>query len=198
MDRNGVYAWRRPILVGGALLAFVATGAGGAAFGAIATDDAHGHGVWRLAPIQRMIRSALDGVGATTVQEDRIHDIVATGSMNVINGPDDRRAMRLKMLDLLRAPTIDRSAVEKLRQDQVARYDARSKAMIGMVLDGADQLTPEQRAKLGERAVAMMMRRGGQDNGGPDGGSMGRGWRDRNGERPMPAEPGRSSPDDPE
>ena len=197
MVKNGVYAWRRPVLVGGALLAFLAAGAGGAAFGAIATDVTHGHGGWRLAPLQRMIRSALDGVGATTVQEDRIHDIVATGSMNVMNGPDDRRATRLKMLDLLRAPTIDRSAVEKLRQDQVARYDARSKAMVGMILDAADQLTPEQRLKLGDRAAAMMMRQGGPDDGGPDGRPMGRGWRDRNGDRPAPNEPGRVAPGDP-
>ena len=194
MVKNGVYAWRRPILVGGALLAFVAAGAGGAAFGAIATDDAHGHGGWRLAPLQRMIRSALDGVGATTGQEDRIHDIVATGSMN---GPEDRQATRLKMLDLLRAPTIDRFAIEKLRQDRVARYDARSKAMVGMILDAADQLTPEQRAKLGDRAVALMMRRGPQDDGGPDGRPMGRGWRDRSGDRPGSGEPGQGAPGDP-
>ena len=195
MVKNEVYAWRRPILVGGALLAFLA--AGGAAFGAIATDDAHRHGGWRLAPLQRMIRSALDGVGATTVQENRIHDIVATGPMNVMNRPEDRQAMRLKMLDVLRAPTIDRSAVEKLRQDQVTRYDARSKAILGMILDAADQLTPEQRAKLGDRAVAMMMARGARDDGGPDGRPMGRGWRDRNGDRPAPGEPGQGAPGDP-
>lgn len=56
--------------------------------------------------------------------------------------------MRKQALELLAAPTIDRAAVEKMRLDAVAKFDAKSRTVAAGLLDIADQLTPEQRAKL--------------------------------------------------
>jgi hypothetical protein len=85
--------------------------------------------------------------------------------------------MRRQVLNLLRAPTVDRAAVEKLRAEQVAKFDAKSKSMVGMILDSADQLTPDQRSKLADRAEAMMDRdHGGWHRwGGPHGSEDGNG-----------------------
>ena len=63
-------------------------------------------------------------------------------------GPRRHEALRKQALDLLAAPTIDRAAVERLRVDAVAMFDAKSKAVVAGMLDIADQLTPAQRAQL--------------------------------------------------
>ena len=70
------------------------------------------------------------------------------------------------MLDLLRAPTIDRSAVEKLRADHMANLDGKSKKVVGALVDAMDLLTPEQRGKLADRVEAMAER---SPMGGPPG-----------------------------
>ena len=76
----------------------------------------------------------------------------------------------------MRAPTIDRAAVEKLRADQIAAFDAKSKKVVGAALDAAGQLTPEQRAKLVQQAEDRMDHRGwgGWRHGGPEDGHGGR------------------------
>jgi Spy/CpxP family protein refolding chaperone len=56
---------------------------------------------------------------------------------------------------LLAAPTIDRAAVEKLRAEAAAKFDAKSKALVGGVLEIADQLTPEQRVRLADELAQM-------------------------------------------
>ena len=166
--------WQRTLLLVGALVSGLGLGAGGFAYAATVT----GRVVWgsghRLEHIQRMVHGALDSVGATTVQEDKVHDIIATGFGSMTENGPDRMAMRKQVLDLLRAPTIDRAAVEKLRAEQVAKFDAKSKTMVGMVLDSADQLTVDQRTALADRAEAMMAFGQGQWHrwGGPNGGEM--------------------------
>ena len=184
--------WARTGLVAGAMLGGMAVGAGGLAFATTAGE----HLEWRrghhLEHLQRMVHGALDSVGATTTQEDKVHDIIANGFASMTDGATDRGAMRQQVLDLLRSPTIDRAAVEKLRTEQVARFDEKSKAITGMVLDAASSLTPDQRAKLADRAEAMMQwhsmgwRRGGE----PDGGRMEPGRRDPGEDQHGPGDPG--------
>ena len=74
----------------------------------------------RLAFVQRMVEHALDGVGASSEQEAKIHDIVAARFAELGPDPEARSAMRKQALDLLGQPTIDRAAVEKMRLDAVA------------------------------------------------------------------------------
>jgi periplasmic protein CpxP/Spy len=176
---------RQVTLFAAALMAGTVAGAGGLSYAAIMTGSVNWHHGHRLGQLQHRVRTALDAVGATTVQEDKVHDILANGFTSLDAGHADRGAMRKQLIDLLRAPTIDRAAVEKLRAAQVANYDARSKTVMGMVLDSADQLSPDQRAALADKAEAMMARgpggwhRGkGDHDGGPRRGGMG-GDRDR-------------------
>ncbi len=126
------------------------------------------HRGFNLERAQAMVLRALDGVGASTAQEAKVHDILATTFATVGQDGDDRRAAGKQMLDLLRAPTVDRAAVERLRADQVAILDARSKTIVAALLDAADQLTPAQRGQLADRVAAMMQhRREMMDRGGP-------------------------------
>ena len=129
-----------------------------------------------------MIGRALDSVGASAEQENKVHDIVAAKFAEIAPNPDEHAALRKHALELLSAPTIDRAEVEKVRAEAVAAFDAKSKAVVGGLIDIADQLTPDQRAKLAARIEAMpqhgpMMgpwggwRHGGPMSGPPDGGA---------------------------
>lgn len=166
--------WRQAALFAGALLGGTLAGAGGLSYAAMMTGSVNWHHGHRLEMIQRRVHAALDGVGATTVQEDKVHDIIANGFTALGDDREARTAAREQMIDLLRAPTIDRAAVEKLRADEVARFDARSKTVTGMVLDAADQLSPDQRSALADKAESLMARGpggwhrwGGARDGGP-------------------------------
>ena len=54
---------------------------------------------------------------------------------------------------LLTQPTLDRTAIEALRTDQLALADQASKRFAQAVGDIAEVLTPEQRRKLDERVA---------------------------------------------
>lgn len=122
------------------------------------------HGGWhhgpRIGMIQHAVRGALENVGATTAQEDKIHDIIATSYAEIDKGGADREAMRKQVLDLMKAPTLDRAAIEKVRADKIGEIDAESKKIVGALLDAAGQLTPEQRTKLVQNAEDRMSHRG--------------------------------------
>jgi protein CpxP len=169
--------WKRSILVIGLLSGSVAFGAG------LVLAAGPGQFGWRHGPdlerIQHAVLGVLDSVSATAAQEAKIHDIIAATFADIAPDPKEHAAMRKQALDLLRAPSVDRAAVEKLRADGIARLDATTTKLVGAVLDAADQLTPEQRAKLAERVDAMAQRGPmGDAWGGPRGGP-GDGFRHR-------------------
>lgn len=149
-------AWRQ------SAVALVLIG-GGFALGAASVATAHGdmggmgwhggrhHGP-RVGMIQHIVLRALDNVGATSAQEDKVHDIIAKASTDLdgdnAKAGDDKGAMKKQVLELMKAPTLDRAAFEKLRADKVAAMDAKSKVIEDALFDAASQLTPEQRTKL--------------------------------------------------
>jgi periplasmic protein CpxP/Spy len=171
--------WRRVFAVTGILAGGLLLGAGGFA---LAADEME-HMGWnhgpRLAFIQGMVAHGLDSVGASAEQEAKVHDIIATKFADLAPDPKEHAAMRKQALDLLAAPTIDRAAIEKLRQDVVARFDAKSKLAVGGLLEIADQLTPPQRAQL--TAEIEEMAQHGPMGGGWRGGHHGHGDDDRRG-----------------
>lgn len=150
-------AWRRGAIA-------VALVAGGFVLGAGTLASAggmpwHGGGFHhgpRIGMIQHFVRNALDNVGASTAQENKVHDILAATYTELEKDKPDRQAMRKQILDLMKAPTIDRAAAEKLRAERVAAFDAKSKKIVDAVLDAAGQLTPEQRTKLAQLAEERM------------------------------------------
>jgi Spy/CpxP family protein refolding chaperone len=164
---GGFRNWRRSALIVGVLVGGVALGAGGLAVAATMQGYPGWHHGPRLDFVQQFVRGQLDSVGATTAQETKVHDIIAAAFSDMAQNPGQLETLRKQALDLLRAPTVDRAAAEKLRADQIAALDAHSKKMVGALLDAADQLTPEQRAKLVERVEAMAQH-------GPWGGPHGR------------------------
>ncbi len=145
----------RGLLVGAALVFGLALGAGSLALAAGELDHAGWGGGMRLAFAQGAATRALDSIGATSAQEAKIHDIIAAKFADIAPDPAKRDAFRKQASDLLSAPTIDRAAVEKLRTDAVAEFDAKSKVMVEGVLEIADQLNPDQRKQLLARLEAM-------------------------------------------
>jgi Spy/CpxP family protein refolding chaperone len=103
----------------------------------------HGFGEGRL---ERMLGS----VDATADQEKKIWAIVdgARGEIRPIMR--DFRDTRGQLATLLSAPTIDRAAVEKLRAERVAAIDQASRKVTDAMVNAAEALTPEQRAKLAD------------------------------------------------
>jgi periplasmic protein CpxP/Spy len=160
-------SWRGALAITGALAFGVMIGAGGLAVAAGMEHFGWRQG-WRLAMIQEGASRMLDSIGANAEQEAKVHDIIASRFAEIAPDPKQHEAMRKQALDVLSAPTIDRAAVEKLRTDAVANFDAKSKLVVSGVLDIADQLTPAQRTQLAARLSEMAQH-------GPMGGAWG-GW----------------------
>jgi periplasmic protein CpxP/Spy len=158
--------WPRSLMLGGVMAAGVVLGAGGLAGAAMVGGHMGWHHGPRLERIQGFVRTALDGVGATSDQEAKVHDIVASAFTDLAPKPDEDTAFRKQAIDLLRAPTLDKAALEKLRADFVAKADAKSKRILDAVEQAADVLTPDQRAKLADRAASFGMMRGPMQDGG--------------------------------
>ncbi len=97
------------------------------------------------------IERMLDGVDATADQEKKVWAAIdgARGEIRPIMR--DFRDTRGQLVTLLSAPTIDRAAVEKLRAERVAAIDQASQKLTTAMVDAAEALTPEQRAKLAEQ-----------------------------------------------
>ena len=178
--KGRLFTWPRFFVLSAALVFGLALGAGGFALAAGGLDRmGWGHGP-RLAFVQRAVSHALDSIGASAEQEAKVRDIIAARFADVAPDPKEHAAMRKQALDLLAAPTIDRAAVEKLRADVVERFDAKSKAVVGAILEIADQLTPAQRSELSTQLEEMAQRgpmggwggfhHGPMMDGGPDGG----------------------------
>ena len=154
------------------------------AAGFATAQGAMGHAMWqggghgpRLGMVQYFVRGALENVGATSDQETKVHDIIATAFQKIDPSEAQHDEMRKQVLDILRAPTIDRAAAETLRAQKIADMDAKSKLIVGAALDAAAQLTPEQRVKLAQNAEQHMAEhagwhRWGAHDGGPDAGPM--------------------------
>jgi Spy/CpxP family protein refolding chaperone len=176
---KGSSATARRFAVVAVLTCGLALGAGSLALGVgslAAAAQESGHSAWtaglRLAFVQHAVGFMLDSVGATSEQESKAHDIIAANLADIAPDPKEREAFRKQALDLLGAPSIDRAAVEKLRAEVIARFDAKSKKIVDSLLAIEDELTPAQRAALSARIEGFAQH---GPMGGPWGGPMG-GW----------------------
>ena len=127
-------------------------------------DGHRGHGAMSpermSARIDRMAARLVKSVDGTPEQQEKVAAIgkAAAGDLRELRkqGGDLRR----QGLDLLKAPAIDRAAIEALRGQQMAVADSLSKRMSAALADTAEVLTPEQRAKLAERMQSRRGKRG--------------------------------------
>ncbi|MGF3024587.1 periplasmic heavy metal sensor [Methylobacterium aquaticum] len=145
------------------LALMVGAGTAGFALATGAPFQGWGSGTWdpgqRLAKLQFMTKRALDAVGATSEQENRVHDVIASAAAALAKEGAPIADTRQRLVELLKAPTVDRSAVEALRAEMVRSIDARSRIVAGALVDAAGQLSAEQRTKLIERVTAAIEQR---------------------------------------
>ena len=100
----------------------------------------------------RGIDRMLDGLGVTDAQRAQIKQITTSAAADIRSQREAGRALHEKGMQLFAAPTVDASAAESLRQQMLAQHDQSSKRMLQAMLDVSKVLTPEQRAKMAQRA----------------------------------------------
>ncbi|MFV0367540.1 MAG: Spy/CpxP family protein refolding chaperone [Hyphomicrobiaceae bacterium] len=117
---------------------------------------------------RRMARHLSAAIDATDAQETRLIDIAKSLASDVYPLRKQMSGMRGKAIELLKAPTIDKDAVETLRAEQLASLDVISKRVATAITDAGEVMTPEQRGKLAERIETFRKWRGwwkgGSDN----------------------------------
>jgi protein CpxP len=122
------------------------------------------HGVWHRAGFMggptdpasieedadRAIQHLAVELDATAEQQDELRGIVDAAAKDILPILEQARTGRVHAHDLLTHATIDRAALEKLRSEQMALWDAASKRITQALGDATGVLTPEQRRKIGE------------------------------------------------
>jgi protein CpxP len=101
--------------------------------------------------IGRRIDRMLDGLNASDAQRSQIKQIAAAAAADMKSEAEAGRALHQRAMQVFTAPTIDANAVEQVRQQMMQQHDRMSRRMTQAMLDVARVLTPEQRARLGER-----------------------------------------------
>jgi protein CpxP len=134
-------------------------------------DHGHGHGPGRggvgpmsperaQARAERMAQRLVRSVDGTAEQKEKISAIAKAAATDLVELRKQGGDLRRQGMELLKAPTIDRDAIEALRSRQMAVADALSKRMSSALTETAEALTPEQRVKLAERMQSHRPRRG--------------------------------------
>ena len=101
--------------------------------------------------VGRAVDHMLDGLGVSDAQRTQIKQIAMTAAGDLKAQRESGRGMREKGMQIFTAPTVDEGAAEALRQQMSVQHDQASKRMLQAMIDVAKVLTPEQRAKLGDR-----------------------------------------------
>jgi Spy/CpxP family protein refolding chaperone len=91
-------------------------------------------------------------VDATEEQQARVREIATAAVQDLVSLGASHHANREALADVLGAATIDRSALEALRSEEIALADRASRRIAAALADAAEVLTPEQRAELVELA----------------------------------------------
>jgi Spy/CpxP family protein refolding chaperone len=170
-DPAGARGWRRLLPSRGWRVAGLAAAVAGAlALGACSHGPHRGwHDGAMSGPIdperaarftEKMADRVVGAVDGTPEQRQRIAAIAQAALTDLAPMREKARDGRRRGLELLRAPTVDRTAIEALRVEQVALADAASKRVTQALADSAEVLTPEQRARLADRMQQRMQGRG--------------------------------------
>lgn len=99
----------------------------------------------------RMVRHLSIELDANNEQQEKLRVIVRGMLKDVLPARERAFAARNQARELLTATTIDRTALEKLRADQIALADSVSKRITQAIGDAGEVLSPEQRRKLADR-----------------------------------------------
>jgi periplasmic protein CpxP/Spy len=99
----------------------------------------------------RMVRHLAIEVDATAEQQERLRGIVRSAVRDLLPLREKAISSRVRARELLTATTIDRSAIEALRNEQMALADQATSRFTQALADAASVLSPEQRRRLAER-----------------------------------------------
>jgi len=99
----------------------------------------------------RMIDRMLDGLNASDAQRSQIKQIAAGAAADLKAQREAGRGLHQRAMQAFAAPTVDAAAVEQVRLQMLQQHDQMSRRVTQAMLDVARVLTPEQRARLGER-----------------------------------------------
>ncbi len=142
------------------LIGGVATGIG---FKALAHAGAYGgwhRGGFMGAPLDparfdehldRMLRHLYVEIDATDTQKQLLAPIVKSAVGDLLPLRARIHDARRQAVDLLTKPSVDRAALEALRDEQIKLVDQASRRLTQALVDVADVLTPEQRRHVAER-----------------------------------------------
>lgn len=100
--------------------------------------------------IDRMSKHIAIELDATADQQVKIANIAKAAVADLRPLHEKAHAARAQAVTLLTAPTIDRSAIERLRAEQIGLAETASKRIAQALADAADVLSPEQRRKVAD------------------------------------------------
>ncbi len=118
----------------------------------------HGGGAWGgpLTPAQiedridRMTKHMAIELDATADQQAKIAGIAKAAVADLRPLREKAQAARSQAVALLTAPTVDRTAIERLRAEQIALAETASKRIAQALADATEVLSPEQRRKVAD------------------------------------------------
>lgn len=105
----------------------------------------HGGGMHRL-----LSPRVLEMVQATPQQRHQLHEIMRAAQRDVRALREQGRSMRQQLMQQFAQAQINAPAVEALRRKMMEQHDQISQRHMKAMLDAAQVLTPEQRAKMGK------------------------------------------------
>jgi periplasmic protein CpxP/Spy len=105
--------------------------------------------------IDRMTKHMAIELDASADQQAKIAGIAKAAVNDLRPLHEKALATRGQVVALLTAPTIDRSAIERLRADQIGLVETASKRIVQAVDDASEVLNPEQRRKIADWAAAL-------------------------------------------
>jgi periplasmic protein CpxP/Spy len=100
--------------------------------------------------IDRMTKHMAIELDATADQQAKVASITKAAVSDLRAMREKALATRAQAVTLLTAPTIDRTAIERLRTEQMALADSASKRIAQALADVAEVLNPEQRRKVSD------------------------------------------------
>ena len=115
---------------------------------------AHSGKSWDADKIERFVEWKIDDmlaeVDATDDQRDRVRAIATAALADMGEFRDFKREGREALVEALTQETVDREALEALRQSKLETADRASQRLLTALADAAEVLTPAQRAELAE------------------------------------------------
>ncbi len=110
--------------------------------------------------VDAMVGFALADIDATAEQKGRIGQIARAALADLQPMRTEHKAARARAVELLPAPSIDRAALESVRQAELKLADSASRRITLAMADAADVLQPAQRTRLAEKLKQRVERRG--------------------------------------